>query len=197
MAWCHKASLSVPHINTEDTRSRNLDGFGPVRTPCDGLPMTVRGGGVPAKTTALMPLCRMGPPPRSLLLMRISASWSGLCTHRIQGCGTSIRAPHAGSPRHCHPDHHAEMRAQIRSRCDMMKLTFPQARSHRSAAVLGAVKVWPGNVEYVGRTDEATANLDSPCARPALRIAVGAEESLRRGRTKEMTRGKKVESAVK
>jgi hypothetical protein len=28
--------------------------------------MTVRGGGVPVKTTALMPLCRMGPPPRSL-----------------------------------------------------------------------------------------------------------------------------------
>jgi hypothetical protein len=90
------------------------------------------------------------------------------------------------------------MRAQIDQkpfRHDETKI-LPQARSHESAAVLGAVKVWPGN-RGVCRTDEATANLDSPCARPALRIAVGAEESLRRGRTKEMTRGKKVESAVK
>ena len=44
------------------------------------------------------------------------------------------------------------------------KLTFPQARSHRSVAVLGPVKVWPGNVEYVGRTDWCGGPDDSKLA---------------------------------
>ena len=30
--------------------------------------------------------------------MRITASWSGSLTHRIEGCGTNFRAPHAGLP---------------------------------------------------------------------------------------------------
>ena len=66
----------------------------------------------------------------------------------------------------------------------------------QSAAVLKAVKERPGNVE-VCLYDGATADLDSFCARRRPKSTVGAEESLRRGRTKEMTRGKKVESAVK
>jgi len=37
--------------------------------------------------------------------MRITASWSGSLTHRIEGCGTNVRAPHAGSSRLRHPDH--------------------------------------------------------------------------------------------
>ena len=38
--------------------------------------------------------------------MRITASWSGSLTHRIEGCGTNIRALHAGSTLGCrHPDH--------------------------------------------------------------------------------------------
>ena len=44
-----------------------------------------------------MPLLRMGPPLRSSLPMRITASWFGSSGPRIQGCGTNIRAPHAGS----------------------------------------------------------------------------------------------------
>ncbi len=54
----------------------------------------------------------------------------------------------------------------------------------QSAAVLEAVKARPGNVElclYGG----ATADLDSFCARRRPKSTVGAEESLRRGRTKE------------
>ena len=39
---------------------------------------------------------------------------------RVQGCGTTVHAPQASSPRHRHPDH------------------------NEGAAVLGAVKVWPG-----------------------------------------------------
>jgi hypothetical protein len=73
------------------------------------------------KTMAFMPLCRMGPPPRSFaadaqdcIMVRVIAA------HRIQGCGTILRAPQASSPRHRHPDH------------------------NERAAVLGAVKVWPG-----------------------------------------------------
>jgi hypothetical protein len=56
---------------------------------------TVRGGGVPGETTALMPLCRMGPPPRSLRRCALLHHGPGLCTHRIQGCGANNRAPHA------------------------------------------------------------------------------------------------------
>jgi hypothetical protein len=43
-------------------------------------------------------------------------------THRIQGCGAIRSRPTASSPRNRHPDH------------------------NERAAVLGAVKVWPGNV---------------------------------------------------
>src|SRR5215468_5738353 len=39
--------------------------------------MTVRGGGVPYHGLASMPIKRMGPPPRSSLPMRITASWFG------------------------------------------------------------------------------------------------------------------------
>jgi hypothetical protein len=64
-----------------------------------GSPMTVRGGGVPCPSMASTPFNRMGPPPRSLLPMRITASWSGSLARRIQGCGTIIRPPTRSSPR--------------------------------------------------------------------------------------------------
>ena len=61
--------------------------------------MTVRGGGVPASKPWL--LCRgkewvrrLGASPP----MRMTASWSGPWTHRIQGCGAIDTRPHAGSP---------------------------------------------------------------------------------------------------
>ena len=80
--------------------------------------MTIRGGGDPTKTMASKPLCRMDPPPRSFaadahdcIMVRVIA------VHRIQGCGTIIRAPQASSPRHRHLDH------------------------NKRAAVLGAIKV--------------------------------------------------------
>src|SRR6266853_4150660 len=54
----------------------------------------------------------------------------------------------------------------------------------QSAAVLEAVKARPGN-GGVRRHGGATAGLDSFCARRRRKSAVGAEENLRRGRTKE------------
>jgi hypothetical protein len=60
----------------------------------------------------------------------------------------------------------------------------------QSAAVLEAVKARPGNVEvclYGG----ATVDLDSFCARRRPKSTVGAEESLRRGQTKERVKARK------
>src|SRR5262245_16558309 len=54
----------------------------------------------------------------------------------------------------------------------------------QSAAVLEAVKARPGNVG-VRLYDGATADLDSSCARRRPKSTGRAEESLRRGRTKE------------
>jgi transposase len=45
----------VPHIEGEVAQER-LTVFASVRTVCDRSPMTVRGGGVPGETMALMPL---------------------------------------------------------------------------------------------------------------------------------------------
>ena len=60
----------------------------------------------------------------------------------------------------------------------------------QSAAVLEAVKARPGDVE-VCLYGRATADLDSFCARRRPKSAVGAEESLRRGRTKESAKARK------
>jgi hypothetical protein len=59
----------------------------------------------------------------------------------------------------------------------------------QSAAVLEAVKARPGDVEVC--LYRATADLDSFCARRRPKSAVGAEESLRRGRTKESAKARK------
>ena len=62
--------------------------------------MTVRGGGVP--TCFLGFQCRKGEWVRRFgasLPMRMTASWFGSWTHRIQGCGAiDLRARKAGSP---------------------------------------------------------------------------------------------------
>ena len=60
----------------------------------------------------------------------------------------------------------------------------------QSAAVLEAVKARPGN-GGVRRYGGATAGRDSFCARRRRKSAVGAEESLRRGRTKERAQARK------
>jgi hypothetical protein len=59
----------------------------------------------------------------------------------------------------------------------------------QSAAVLEAVKARPGDVE-VCLYARAKADLDSFCARRRPKSTVGAEESLRRGRTKESAKAK-------
>ena len=61
--------------------------------------MTVRGGGVP--TCFLGSQCRKGEWARRFgasLPMRMTASWFGPRTHRIQGCGATDPRPKAGSP---------------------------------------------------------------------------------------------------
>src|SRR5262245_29796173 len=54
-------------------------------------------------------------------------------------------------------------------------------RSNQCAVVLGRIKAKPSVAA------EEAASLDTPCARQRLDLAVGARESLRRGRTREMT----------
>ena len=97
--------------------------------------MTISRWRGPAETLALIPLCRMGLPPRSLaadahvcIMVRV------FMTHRIQGCGAKLLRPVAGSPRDRHSDH-AE-----------------------HPIVLAAVKTWPGNDRVSGNVS-ATAIL--------------------------------------
>jgi hypothetical protein len=87
-----------------------------------------------------------------------------------------------------------------------MRHTDPQLRRRfrllqppdpiKHAAVLEAVKARPRNVG-VCLPGGATADLDSFCARRRRKSAVGAEESLRRGRTKERARASKKVSEKK
>ena len=84
--------------------------------------------------------------------MRMSASWFGSWTHRIQGRGAIDPRPESGLPSDRHPD-----------------------RTKR-AVVLEAVKVWPGK-GGVRRKVGASANLDSSCARRLCTIMrVGAKK---------------------
>jgi hypothetical protein len=66
----------------------------------------------------------------------------------------------------------------------------------QSAAVLEAVKARPGKVG-VCLYGRATADLDSFCARRRPISTVGAEESLRRGRTKESGKAREERKAGK
>ena len=84
--------------------------------------------------------------------MRMSASWFGSWTHRIQGRGAIDPRPESGLPSDRHPD-----------------------RTKR-AVVLEAVKVWPGK-GGVRRKVGASANLDSSCARRLCNIAGRGEET--------------------
>src|SRR5260370_40965850 len=97
--------------------------------------MTVRGGGVPVCAMAFAPRKRMGPPPRSFaadahncIMVRVLGPTAYKVVARL------IRATENGLPSDRHPD---------RIEC---------------AAVLRAVKVWPGNGETCG-SDDATAKL--------------------------------------
>jgi len=78
----------------------------------------------------------MGPPLGASPPMRMSASWFGSWTHRIQGRGAIDPRPESGLPSDRHPD-----------------------RTKR-AVVLEAVKVWPGKGgvrRKVGRRPTLTA----------------------------------------
>src|SRR5258707_1179440 len=115
--------------------------------------MTVRGGGVPACAMAFVPRKRMGPPPRSFaadahecIMVRVPGPTEYKVVARL------ICAPESGLPSDRHPD---------RIEC---------------AAVLRAVKVWPGKGKARGKVG-ATANLDSSCARRLCNTAGRGEET--------------------
>src|SRR5260370_35395683 len=102
--------------------------------------MTVGGGGVAACAMAFVPRKRMGPPPGSFaadahecIMVRVPGPTEYKVVARL------ICAPESGLPSDRHPD---------RIEC---------------AAVLRAVKVWPGKSKAPGKVG-GTANLDSPCA---------------------------------
>ena len=87
------------------------------------------------------------------LPMRISASWFGsLGSTEYKDVARLIRATESGLPSDRHPD---------RIEC---------------AAVLRAVKVWPGKGRGRGKVG-ATANLDSSCARRLCNTAGRGEET--------------------
>jgi hypothetical protein len=83
--------------------------------------------------------------------MRMSASWFGSWTHRIQGRGAIDPRPESGPPSDRHTD-----------------------RTKRTV-VLEAVKVWPGK-GGVRRKVGATANLDSPARAGFAILRVGAKK---------------------
>ena len=103
MASCPRAWSCVPHTEGEVAEVHLTVSALSARS---GLPMTVRGGGVPAGTMAFMPSVRMGPPPRSFaadahhcIMVRVSGPPNTRMLAR------SFVPPHAGSPRLRHPDH--------------------------------------------------------------------------------------------
>jgi hypothetical protein len=138
MVFCLMASFCVPH-----NERRLLKTTGQFRPPTyDGLrlPMTIRGGGVPAQTMAYVPRKRMGPPPRSFaadahdcIMVRVLGPTEYKVVARL------IRAPERGLPSDRHLD-----------------------RTER-AAVLGVTKAWLG--PQSAWRSRATANLDSWPAR--------------------------------
>jgi len=84
--------------------------------------------------------------------MRMAASWSGSCTHRIQGCGAIDPRPKAGSPLIVIPIASSVPSCSKLSRCGLAKA---------------------GACRKVG----ATANLDSSCARRRKQSAGRDEET--------------------
>src|SRR6201993_2575210 len=87
--------------------------------------MTVRGGGVPACVMAFVPRKRMGSAASELRCRCAMVRVLGLTEYKV--VARLIRATESGLPSDRHPN---------RIEC---------------AAVLGAVKAWPGKGEYVER----------------------------------------------
>src|SRR5688572_19685834 len=168
MAWCPRASSSVPHnegsplkvtVSVLFARLRRVADDGS-RWRCPGL---IHGFDAVNQNGAAA--SELAADAHACIMVRVARPTE----YKVAAARAAFTA---GSPRHRCPDHHAEMCAQIKNRCDA---TEP-ARAHQSAAVLGAVKVWPGN-RGVCRTDGATANLDSPCARRRCELRSGRKKA--------------------
>ena len=153
MAWCPRASPSVPHNDGGSLQATPIS-FLPVSALCDGSPMTVRGGGVPAGSMALMPTDRMGPPPRSFAADAHHCIMVRVVRHPPN---TSMwrdpRAHQAGSPRYS------------------VIPTIPSVPSCSEPSRYGLAMM--GARCNVG----ATANLDSPCARQRLGLVGRGKET--------------------
>ena len=99
-----RASFCVRHSEKRSLKVHLLT-VSALSARCDRSPMTVRGGGVPYPGMALMPPHRMGPPPQASLPMRMTASWIGSVTLRIQACGRDPAPQLTSSPPVRHPDY--------------------------------------------------------------------------------------------
>src|SRR5215831_15972032 len=111
--------------------------------------------------------------------MRITASWSGSLTHRIEGRGTNFRAPHAGLPSDVViPDHNkcAVVLEAVKDEpsvgADAPSLTAPAraAASHRGGS--GRGNGLPGRTRNLSMADRPVAwALDK--IRPIEGLAMG------------------------
>ena len=160
MAWCPRASSCVPHTEGR-YRLSTPDGFGPVRTLLtvadDGSRWRGPGENHGFNCRGTEWVRRLGASLRCASLHH----GLGLCTHRIQGCGTNVRPQAAGSPRRRHLD-----------------------RTKR-AIVLGAIKEQPGGGAQASRW-LCRPSLTAP-ARAGFSIRVGRDEETRLpGRTKKL-----------
>jgi hypothetical protein len=63
--WRRAGGCRPPSSPLKRSRSNNHPTISAPKPHMLGSPMTVRGGGVPSSTMAMMPFFRMGPPPRS------------------------------------------------------------------------------------------------------------------------------------
>src|SRR5262245_61702332 len=164
MAWCPRASSSVPH-----SEGRSLEGtlmtVSALSARCDRSPMTVRGGGVPYPGMALMPPHRMGLPPRSF-----AADAHDCIMDRVS-----------------HPPN-TSMWARSRATASELPSSYviPTTPSVPSCSELSryglAMMGARGNVG-------ATPNLDSPCARQRLGYVDRAKKRAP-DRTKKLTKKK-------
>jgi hypothetical protein len=155
MASCRRVSSSVQP--TEKVSINNHPTISAPKPHMLGSPMTVRGGGVPSSTMAMMPFFRMGPPPRSSRCR---------CASLHHGLGLS-------------PTEYKDVaRTFVHHTRAPLGLRHPDPT--KCAGVLGAVQ----GQAFGGRED--AASLDCPCARRRVDVWVGTKKRLP-GRTKKLT----------
>ena len=160
------------------------------------------------ETMALEPLCRVDPPPRSSPPMRMTASWCDpQPIDRIQGCGARS-AQHQWRARlgFSSPAATGRVTRNVKpSRlCDAATNRVPDSRTSDATCVAPSRRILPScsRPSRTLRAADAVAPkagpiLDRRSARRRSERAAGAEEWLRRGRTKELEKEKEKEKEWK